>query len=176
MKLGHRSSWFPTTTTLTLGAVSVLFFQSVILFRASSALSINKRESVTEQVLIITTQTESPEFNDEVGEFGSTGYSGSATTPPAMAQGLVLAADSEQSDQAAVSTTVDTIIVQDTTGGGGGGGEIWEVDPTSSSIISKDVEIEIATSENSNKVLAQGDSAASGGASQEVGNSKVCTK
>jgi len=163
-----------------LGALSVVFFQSVIVWRASSALSINKRESVTEQVLIITTPTESPQqFNDEVEvEFGSTGYSaGSGTTPAAIAQGLVLS-DSEQSDQAAVSTTVDTMIVQDTTGGGavGGGssGESWEVDPTSSSIISKDVEIEIATSENSNKILAQGDSAASGGASQEVGNSKVC--
>ncbi|CAL8143934.1 unnamed protein product [Orchesella dallaii] len=85
-------------------------------FVSANALSI-KREPVTEQVLIITTPD--PQFQDETEANPTTG-----------------ATESELRDEA---TTVDSVILHDSTG------ESWEVDPTSSSILSKDVEIEIAT-------------------------------
>lgn len=123
---------------------------AIAICSTATALSI-RREPVTEQVLIITTPD--PFLQDE-----AVGGGDPATT---------IHTDIELRDEEA-ATTVDTMIVADTTG------ESWEVDPTVSSIVSKDVEIEIrdSTNDNINK-FSESDEKPAGGPADD---SKVCHK
>lgn len=142
MKLGERW-WVSSAGVVALVSISVIIFTSPA---AGLAIARGGREpAVTEQVMVITTE----------GAVQDEGEQGVSTTVGVGNPVEVM--EVEQNDQPGVGTTVDTIVVQDATG------ESFEIDPTASSIISKDVEIEITTSENSKRYMADGASAPENG-------------